>query len=237
VARSAIGAGEAMTDATMKEILLAGGGGGIAFWAYTLLRGGQPAAEAARFGPEIWLWVSLVLMVILGAVAAFLMVYFIAATDTKERRKAIGFAVACGLCWEPVVAGITDNFTRQYADRQAANTVAQAQALTAPAPAQAANVAAELVRTAPEVQNPILREQVREEAERLVQTIDATPDPAARTQALRTVGEAAAQAGEPAALARSIKSLEAIAVTQPEHAPEAREALRSIDARAASRQR
>jgi hypothetical protein len=86
------------------------------------------------------------------------------------------------------------------------------------------------------VQNPILREQVREEAERLVQTIDATPDPAARTQALRTVGEAAAQAGEPAALAQSIKSLEAIADTQPQHAPEAREALRVIGAKAASRQ-
>ena len=30
---------------------------------------------------------------------------------------------------------------------------------------------------------------------RLVETIDATPDPAARTQALRTVGEAAAASG------------------------------------------
>jgi|RhiMethySRZTD1v2_1073278.scaffolds.fasta_scaffold29684_1 hypothetical protein len=226
-----------MKDATMKDILLAGSAGGVAFWAYTLLRGGQPAAEVAQFTPEVWLWVSLALVVIVGAAAAFLMVYFIAATNTKERMRAVGFAVACGLCWDPVLAGVKESFTREYADRDAAKVVAEARTLTKPAPEQAASVAAKLVESAPQVQNPILQKQVREQADRLLQTIDATADQAARTQALQTVGVAAAQAQESVTLAKTMKSLEMIADTQPQHAPNARDALRNIDARIATRSR
>jgi hypothetical protein len=226
-----------MKDATMKDILLAGSAGGVAFWAYTLLRGGQPAAEVAQFAPEVWLWVSLALVVIVGAAAAFLMVYFIAATNTKERMRAVGFAVACGLCWDPVLAGVKESFTREYADRDAAKVVAEARTLTKPAPEQAASVAAKLVESAPQVQNPILQKQVREQADRLLQTIDATADQAARTQALQTVGVAAAQAQESVTLAKTMKSLETIADTQPQHAPNARDALRNIDARIATRSR
>jgi hypothetical protein len=226
-----------MKDATIKDILLAGSAGGVAFWAYTLLRGGQPAAEVAQFTPEVWLWVSLALVVIVGAAAAFLMVYFIAATNTKERMRAVGFAVACGLCWDPVLAGVKESFTREYADRDAAKVVAEARTLTKPAPEQAASVAAKLVESAPQVQNPILQKQVREQADRLLQTIDATADQAARTQALQTVGVAAAQAQESVTLAKTMKSLEMIADTQPQHAPNARDALRNIDARIATRSR
>src|SRR4030095_7205585 len=226
-----------MKDATMKDTLLAGSAGGVAFWAYTLLRGGQPAAEVAQFTPEVWLWVSLALVVIVGAAAAFLMVYFIAATNTKERMRAVGFAVACGLCWDPVLAGVKESFTREYADRDAAKVVAEARTLTKPAPEQAASVAAKLVESAPQVQNPILQKQVREQADRLLQTIDATADQAARTQALQTVGVAAAQAQESVTLAKTMKSLEMIADTQPQHAPNARDALRNIDARIATRSR
>jgi hypothetical protein len=226
-----------MKDASMKEILLAGAGGGIAFWAYTLFRGGQPAAEKAQFAPETWLWVSLGLMVILGAAAAFVMVYFVAATNTKERMRAVGFAVACGLCWEPVLAGVTDSFARQYVDREVTSKVAQAESLTTPTPQQAASVAVELVQAAPAVQNPILKEDARQQTERLIQKVEATPDSAARTQALQNIGEAAAASGESVARARTIKSLETIAETQPQHASQAREAIRAIDAKAASRQR
>ena len=226
-----------MKDASMKDILLAGAGGGIAFWAYTLLRGGQPAAEKSPFEPAIWLWVSLALMVIVGAAAAFLMVYFVAATNTKERMRAVGFAVACGLCWEPVMSGVADRFAEQYVDREAAGTVAEAESLTKPTPQQAASVAVELVQTAPAVQNPILKEDVRQQTERLIDTVETTPDPAARTRALQNIGEAAAASGEPVALALTIKSLEMIADTQPQHASQAREALRAIDAKAAARKR
>lgn len=224
-----------MKEATIRDILGAGSGGGIAYWAYTVFRGGQPAGEVAQVRPEIWLWVSLVLVVILGAAAAFLMVYFVAATNTKDRMRAVGFAVACGLCWEPVLAGVADRFTREFTDRETAQTLADVRSLEAPAATQAADVAAELVRNSAAVQNPVLKTEVREQTEKLVETISATSDVAVKTDALRTVGEAAAQARNPAVLAQTMKALEVIADNEPPNqALRAREALKAIDARVLS---
>src|SRR5437867_1646786 len=89
-------------ETSIRDILLSGGGGGIAYWAYTLLRGGQPAGELAQFGRATWLWVSLVLVIVVGAVAALIMVSF-ANTNFRDRMRAVSFAVVCGLCWEPVL--------------------------------------------------------------------------------------------------------------------------------------
>src|SRR5262245_20959821 len=179
-----------MKEANIKDILVGGGGGGVSYWAYTLLRGGQPAGELAQFDRATWLWVSLVLTIVVGAVAAFLMVFFVASTNTKDRMRAVGFAVACGLCWEPVLAGVSDRFTREYHDTQAERTIAQAEQLAptpqaSPPPAQAAEVAADLVKNASVVQNPILKAQVTDHAEKLLQTIERAPDAAVKTDALQ----------------------------------------------------
>jgi hypothetical protein len=227
--------GLAMQEATMKHILLGGGGGGILYWAYAVFRGGQPAAEVAVMPPEQWLWVSLVLVIVLGAGAAFLMVYFLAATNTKEFKKAVGFAVACGLCWEPVLAGVSDRLTGAYVDNEAARSVAEARGLTAASASAAADTAASLVRTSSAIRNPILKESVRSETSRLVQMIQDDPDPIAKTTALQAVGEAAAEAGQPEVFAQTIRSLEAIAASEPQLAPRAHEAIGAIDRRATSR--
>ena len=228
-----------MREASIIDVVLAGGSGGITYWAYTLLRGGQPAGELAQFDRLTWLWVSLPLTIVVGAAAAFLMVYFIAATNTKERMRAVGFAVACGLCWEPVLAGAIERFTQQYTDTQAEKNVAAAQQITpistGTSASAAANVAADLVKNEPTVQNRVLKTEVQEQTNKLLQTIENTPDPDAKAEALQKVGVAAADAGSAVVLTQTVKSLENIADTEPQHAQRAREALNMINARVAAR--
>jgi hypothetical protein len=224
-----------MRDARVTDIVLAGAAGGLVYWAFTILRGGQPAADVAQFAPATWFWVSLLLTCIVGAGAAFLMVYFVAATNVKERMKAIGFAVACGLCWEPALSGEIDQFTRTYGDQAAQATVAEAQQLSGPSassttPDQTAAVAVDLVTGAPNVQNPILKQQVADATSALVNKIDSAPSSDAKTMAWKKVASAAAGARNSQLLARSVKSLEDIADSNQPEASQARAALNSLHA-------
>ena len=91
----------------------------------------------------------------------------------------------------------------------------------------------QLVKSAPVVQNPILKAQVVDQTQRLLETIERAPDSAVRTDALQKVGLAAAEAGEPAVLTQTVKSLEIIVDTEPQHAQRAREALTAINRRIA----
>jgi hypothetical protein len=224
-----------MRDARVTDIVLAGAAGGLIYWAFTILRGGQPAGDVAQFAPATWFWVSLLLTCIVGAGAAFLMVYFVAATDVKERMKAIGFAVACGLCWEPALGGVIDQFTRTYADQAAQATVTEAQQLSSasasPAtPDQTAAMAVNLVTNAPNVQNPILKQQVTDETTALVNKIDSAPSSDAKALAWKNVAAAAAAAKNSQLLARSVKSLEDMANSKEPQASQARAALNSLHA-------
>src|SRR5262249_25938092 len=105
-----------------------------------------------------------------------------------------------------------------------------------PRPQDVAQTAADLVKAAPAVQNPVLREEVHKEANKLVAAVEKTQDPVVKTDALKTIGVAAADAGQPAVLTQAVKSVEAIADAQPERAPQARAAIETIRARAAARQ-
>lgn len=212
-----------MRQASIVHILLAGAGGGVIQWAWLLLHGGLPAGEVALFEPAIWLWVSLGLTAVVGGGSALLM-QFLAATEKKERARAIAFAVMCGFCWEPALSGLASSFTTQFTDREAQDLVVAAQEVSADSedvsdPGGASLLAERLLDIAPHVQNPLLRQRVSQQTEVLLNVVERDEDPWARAQALERIGLAAAGAGQPAIVARTAVSLRDVA-TNPSTSPD-----------------
>lgn len=208
-----------MRQVSIGHILLAGAGGGVIQWAWLLLHGGLPAGEVALFEPAIWLWVSLVLTAVVGGGAALLMQY-LAATEKKERARAIAFAVMCGFCWEPALSGLASSFTTQFTDREAQNLVVAAQEVSADSEdvsdsSGASMLAERLLDIEPHVQNPLLKQRVSQQTEVLLNAVERDEDPWARAEALERIGLAAAGAGQTAIVARTAVSLRDIAAIHP----------------------
>jgi hypothetical protein len=222
-----------MRQVSIAHILLAGAGGGVIQWAWLLLHGGLPAGEVALFEPAIWLWVSLVLTAVVGSGAALLM-QLLAATEKKERARAIAFAVMCGFCWEPALSGLASSFATRYTDREAQNLVAAAQEVSADSEdvsdsSRASMLAERFLDIAPQVQNPLLRQRVSQQTDLLLKGIEQDQDPSAKTEALERIGIAAAGAGQTAILVRTAGSLRDIAAAHPDYSERVDKALTAID--------
>lgn len=82
-----------------KIVLMAGGFGGIASWAYTLLAG------TGTF--KVSLALALPLCLVLGIAAAFVAVYLLTPTDTSQTKRLLAYALMCGFLWKPVLDGAT----------------------------------------------------------------------------------------------------------------------------------
>src|SRR5258708_3285247 len=189
--------------ARMGQVITAGSSGGEVLWGLSLMHGGLPVAEHAPFPGEQWRWISLLLSAFLGAAAAFVSVYWLANTDTTKKTQCLGFAVICGLMWEPVLTGAGQRFTTGFADLEATEAVRQANQLTGavntgPAlqPQAAADVAVKLVEAGPNIQNPGLKVDAKHQTERILNALatQALTQPAA-TEALVNIGVAPGEAG------------------------------------------
>lgn len=89
-------------------ITLAGGVGGGLSLVYSITVGNPPTLEL----PE-----GLFAYIFLGMGAGFLGVYLIAKTDTSQLTHALGFAIACGLSWAPIMDATTA-LVKQNTERQ-----------------------------------------------------------------------------------------------------------------------
>jgi len=122
---------------------------------------------------------------------------------------------------------------KQYhRSQQQANVIEAQQQTSASAspatPDQTAAMAVNLVTNAPNVQNPILKQQVADETTALVNKIDSAPSSDAKALAWKNVAAAAAAAKNSQLLARSVKSLEDMANSKEPQASQARAALNSL---------
>jgi hypothetical protein len=219
--------------ASLKDLALAGAAGGFVCWALLLFRGGLPFGEIAPIPPARWLWVSLPLSICLGAAAAVVAVFRLANTDTRKRNQCLAFALVCGAVWEPVLTGATRRLSREYTDPKAAAAVKEAKQVTSarsgtPVPAaSAAAVAATLSKSVPGIQNPELRVQAGNSAEKIIDTLaeKAATEPEA-TKGLESVGVAAAEANSTELIAVTVQRLDKIA--KDPNAPQSKEAEAAI---------
>ncbi len=76
-------------------ICIAGGIGGILSLVYTVTVGNTPYIPPSFLGVFAYIF--------FGMAAGYLGVYVIARTDTTKMAHALGFALACGLSWAPVI--------------------------------------------------------------------------------------------------------------------------------------
>ena len=222
-----------MNEASIQNMSIAGAGGGVIFWAWSLLHGGLPGGDVAPFPPQEWLWISLVLTAIVGAGAALVM-QVVAATERTQKYRAIVFAVLCGFCWEPALSGVLSSFTMGYADREAQHLVEEAQAIPvdpegAVDSSRASALAMRLLEISPQLQNPILKEQISQQTEQLFNVVEQDVDPTTRAEGLERMGIAAAEAGQTAFVARTATSLRELAATHPDSSARVQSALTVID--------
>lgn len=75
-------------------IAIAGGVGGLMSFVYTLASGGTLSLSLP------WGWLG---YMFLGMGTGYLGVYLVAKTDTSHRMHALGFAMACGISWAPIM--------------------------------------------------------------------------------------------------------------------------------------
>jgi len=182
----------------VKIVIVAGAGGGLVSWAYTIIAG-------ATFGLSNL--TALPLCIILGTAAALVAVYVITPTDVRKTGQLIGYAVLCGFLWKPVLdAGRIVINQRIEAGRTAEQLKTQLDQLkgTEAAPVAvgeksnaAAGNAAELLRASDQLGNQNLGKQAAAQA---AETVDAIADkasvnPAAATSALDEIKMAAEDSG------------------------------------------
>lgn len=79
-------------------IVTSGAVGGLMSW---VLQTGYQG-----FPPFHWVWyLGMPAFLLFGGCAAFLGVFLVANTDTKDLKHAAAFALACGIGWQPIIQG------------------------------------------------------------------------------------------------------------------------------------
>jgi len=177
----------------VKLVIGSGAGGGLVSWAFTLISG-------ATFG--LGAWPALPLCIILGAAAALVAVYVVTPADVTKTAKLIAFSLLCGFLWKPVLdAGRVVITQRVEADRTADAVKLQVSELknaTSPESVgekahDAADGAAELLRTGARLDNPSVERQATIQATEAVNAIaeTSTANPDAAKLALGEIRKAA----------------------------------------------
>ena len=78
-------------------VLIAGGFGGLISIVFSINGGENPIIPLLPFG--------FIVYILLGMAAGMLGVYVIAKTDTRHFAHCLGFSLACGIAWSPVIDG------------------------------------------------------------------------------------------------------------------------------------
>jgi len=154
-----------------------------------------------------------------GVAAALFGVFLLSASDPKNARTLV-FAVACGLAWQPIVAG-TSSYVKQYASTQAANSAKQADASlpTGGAAASSENIQAAASQTAtaisklPQVTDSSDRSTILNASQSVIQKVSAssTTSPSAKIEALHNIGLASLNSDSQSVGLQTVQPLKVLA--------------------------
>ena len=178
----------------------AGGLGGLLYWVYS---------EAIKTPLGLGWFGSPVASLFLGMGAGVLGVYLIAKTDMSAQLHALAFAMACGLAWRPVLEGAGAAVEAQITaateasiEESTGEAVAASQELTSEDGESPEALDAAVTRSVDALRRDPRRTAVAEDRsaslEQVVQNIQFAKglDVQTRIDGLRTIGEAAATAGD-----------------------------------------
>lgn len=205
----------------ITAVLVAGAIGGFASWVYGLSVG-EPVAGGFWAIPRT---------LFMGAFAAWIGVYFIAATDMTKFVHALAFAAACGLAWKPVcdagsalVQQTVQQAQNNAAEEAGTNLVALADSLATTPPNQVANKLDEVndaatlaLNALPQVSSPKTRLSVETKVNAALRMVSqaAPKDAQKAAEVIQSVGETAAQNQSPKVSATALMSLQTLAPRSP----------------------
>jgi hypothetical protein len=154
-----------------------------------------------------------------GIAAALFGVYLLSASDPKNARTLV-FAVACGLTWQPVIAGAS-SYAKQYTSGKAAGGASQAAASLSdqsappsPSTVQAAvSATASAVSKLQEITDPEDRSAILNASQSVIENVSksSTTDPSVKIQALKDIGMASLSSNSPTVSLQAIQPLSALA--------------------------
>ncbi|MGI0117507.1 hypothetical protein [Zooshikella sp. RANM57] len=167
-----------------KEIVfitVAGGIGGCLSLVYSITVGNPPTVE---------LPVGILAYIFLGMGAGFLGVYVIAKTDTSQFAHALGFAIACGLSWAPIMDASTA-LIKQNTEKQLAHETEYL--------SKKVKIEKEKVKDASGDNLSVISERIGEYSEQLAKIVDsanAVETISKANHVLSSIGEVVAQINE-----------------------------------------
>jgi hypothetical protein len=217
---------------TPALVALSGAVGGLASGALQVLNGLKPFNGSTVF--------VMFALPFVGALAAMIAVYLIANSDTEKLAHTLGFALVCGIFWQPVIASAklyVDHVETQHQTSGLRDSnQALANGLKNPTPevrnevTRSGDTAASLLEKLPNVQDAELRKEVIQESKAAVDNIQtaasATPDSSIKS--LEKIGVAAAQNGQTEVAQHALVKLGEIRAENPQASSAATQASERI---------
>ena len=162
--------------------------------------------------------------IVLGAMAALFAIYLLAKSDVTAPQTVI-FAILCGLCWNPVIAG-AKAYVQQYADNQATGDAASAGKMSTEFRGQSGvesqkSIAAatsqitSALKRLPDVKGANSRQAIVDSSTKVINNIPAMTASPASVEAIKNIGLASVRTNAPSVSVASYKRLREIAASAP----------------------